>query len=53
MNVSCSTEVDFTCSGKVEMCGSALREFYSVAAGFATCFAVYPAAAAGCSGWLE
>ena len=42
--MSCSVDVDFTRSGRVEVCGSALRESCSTAAGFAICSLVCPVA---------
>ena len=52
-SISCSTEVHFACSGRVEVCGSALRESCSTAAGSITCSTDCPAAGCfDCSGWV-
>ena len=45
--MSCFAVVDFACSGRVEACGSTLRESCSAATGFATCSVI--CSAAGCS----
>ena len=44
--MSCSTEVDFTCSGRVEVHRSAFRESFSAAIGSATCSVI--CTAVGC-----
>ena len=50
-SVSCSTEVDFACSGRVEVCGSALRESCSAATGSATCSVIcFATSCFDCSG---
>ena len=51
MSVSCSTEIDFTRSGRVKVCGSAFRESCSAVIGFAICFVIcYTAGYSDCSG---
>ena len=44
--MSCSAEIDFACSGRVDVCGFALRESCSTATGFATCSVIF--SATGC-----
>ena len=45
--MSCSTKIDFTSSGRVEVCGSAFRESCSTSIDFAICSVI--CSAAGCS----